>query len=273
VEAAVISSLWEMSRRRLPAAILALACLVCPWRSARADSLQDILGRTSNNVSSFLDVFSSVNCSERVLQERLDDNGKTVEKHETAFDYLVLLSNSGGELNLEESRVAANNSKALPKDASPLLISNGFSMLLLIFHPYYAASFHFSLAAEASPDPALVAVRFETLPGGRTPAALSVRGREYPLPLSGTAWIDPHTGVIHKIEARIGMDMEDIGLRAMRSEVEYAPVSFQSSPGTYWLPARASVDVKSRHQHWRNTHLFTAYKRFSVSTQEQTSQP
>jgi hypothetical protein len=253
--------------------LLVAACVLYPSVNGRAESLQEVLDQASKNVSSLLDAFSHVNCSEKVLQERLDDNAKTVEKHESLFDYLVLLSNVGGELNLDESRVAAENSKALPKDASPLLVSNGFSMLLLIFHPYYASSFRFSLEEEASPDLALVAVRFEATPGGKTPAALSVRGREYPLALSGTAWIDPHTGVIHKIQAQIGSEMEDGGLKAMRSEVEYAPVSFQSSPGTYWLPSRASVEVQSRHQHWRNTHVFAGYKLFSVSTQQKTAQP
>ena len=37
------------------------------------------------------------------------------------------------------------------------------------------------------------------IPGTRSPAALALRGREYPLELSGSAWIDPQTGVIaHK---------------------------------------------------------------------------
>jgi hypothetical protein len=259
--------------RRMLAAVLLPLCLLASSVNLRADSLDDVLERASKHVSSFLDVFSDVNCGEKVLQERLGDNGKTVERHESAFDYLVLLSNSGGDLSLVESRVAADNSKALPKEAAPLLVSNGFSMLLLIFHPYYAPGFRFSLADDAPPDQALMVVRFEAIPGGKMPAALSVRGREFPLELSGTAWIDPRTGAIHKIEAHIGSKMEDIGLRAMRSEVEYAPVSFQNSSEAFWLPSRASVDVESRHQHWRNTHVFAGYRRFTVKTQEQISQP
>jgi hypothetical protein len=269
-----VSHQYIGSRSRSVAIFLAsVLCLLGPSMSLRADSLDEVLDRASKHVSSFLDVFSDVNCGEKVLQERLGESGKTVEKYESTFDYLVLLSNAGGDLSLVESRVAAANSKALPKGAAPLLVSNGFSMLLLIFHPYYAPGFRFSLAEGASTDPALVAVQFQAIPGGRMPAALSVRGREYPLELAGTAWIDTHTGAIRRIEAHVGNDMQDIGLRAMRSEVEYAPVSFQSSADAYWLPSRASVEVESRHQHWRNTHVFAGYKRFSVKTQEQISQP
>jgi hypothetical protein len=116
-------------------------------------------------------------------------------------------------------------------------------------------------------------VNFRHIPGARSPAALAVRGREYPLDISGTAWIDPQTGVIEKIDAQIGTEMEDVGLRTMHCEIDYAPVSFRTAAGTYWLPAHATVEVESRHQHWRNTHVFSAYKRFSVNTKEQVSHP
>jgi hypothetical protein len=253
-------------------ALLLCACVFCPSASAQTSSLQALLERASSNVAAFLDTISEVNCTEHVTQERIADNGKTIEKRESAFDYLVLLSNAGGELNLVESRVAADSNK--DSDKAPLLLSNGFSMLLLVFHPYYSGSFQFSLPkGDSDSGSALAEVNFQHIPGARSPAALALRGREYPLEISGTAWIDPRTGVVEKITARIGTEMEDVGLRAMNSEIDYAPVSFQTAPGTYWLPAHVTVEVESRHQHWRNTHVFSAYKRFSVNTKEQVSKP
>lgn len=254
-------------------AVLLGTCIFCTPASAGTNSLQALLDRASSNVSAFLDTISEVNCTEHLTQERIADNGKSIEKHESAFDYLVLLSNTGGELNLIESRVAADSNKDSHEKA-PLLVSNGFSMLLLIFHPYYSGSFQFSLVNEETDSGgALAEVNFQHIPGTRSPAALAVRGREYPLEISGNAWIDRSSGVIEKIAARIGTEMEDVGLRTMHCEIDYAPVSFQTAPGTYWLPAHATVEVESRHQHWRNTHVFSAYKRFSVNTKEQVSQP
>lgn len=247
--------------------------LVCPQVSAGPNSLQALLDRASGNVSAFLDTISEVNCTEHLTQERIADTGKTIEKRESSFDYLILLSNTGGELDLVESRVAADSKKD-SHEKSPLLVSNGFAMLLLVFHPYYSGSFQFSLPPEESDsESALVKVNFQHIAGTRSPAALALRGREYPLEISGAAWIDPRSGVIEKIAARIGTEMEDVGLRAMWCDIEYAPVSFKTAPGTYWLPAHATVNVESRHQHWRNTHVFSAYKRFSVNTREQVSPP
>ena len=106
-------------------AALVLAILFMPRSSAAADPLQELLTRAGQQVSAFLELISDMNCTEHVTQVKLGDSGKVVEKQESAFDYLILLSNTGGELNLSESRLPADP-KAAPKDKSPLLLSNGF---------------------------------------------------------------------------------------------------------------------------------------------------
>ena len=65
--------------------------------------------------------------------------------------------------------------------------------------------------------------------------------------------------------------MEDVGLKSLRSEVAYSPVTFHDAHATYWFPAQAVVEVETQRQHWRNTHVFSDYKRFAVSTEEQVS--
>ena len=47
-----------------------------------------------------------------------------------------------------------------------------------------------------------------------------------------------------------------------------AEMSSSSEMATYWFPAQATVEVETQRQHWRNTHMFTDYKRFAVSTEE-----
>jgi len=109
-------------------------------RPARAadDSLGELLHRTSAQVSSYLERISEVSSSERVVQEKLGDNGKTIEKEESGFNYLILLSSASGEISLVESRLA-DNDKPAKKLQRPLLVSNGFATLFLVFHPFYAA--------------------------------------------------------------------------------------------------------------------------------------
>lgn len=249
---------------------IAILCLVLPQRGAADDQLDALMERTARQVSSFLDVISETNCTERVLQEKLADNGKVVQKEESTFDYLIILTSPGGELNLSESRIVPEDAKREKKARAPLLVSNGFSTLFLVFHPYYSASFQFARDGEESINGRSVAkIRFQHIPGMPSPAALAVRGREYPLDIRGTAWIDPTTGIIARLTANIDTGMEDVGLRTLHSDVRYAPVSFRNSAEILWLPERAVIEVESRHEHWRNTHQFSAYKRFAVDTKEQ----
>jgi hypothetical protein len=252
---------------------IASLCVVFPERGLAGDQLDAVLERTSKYVSSFLDVISEMNCTEHVLQEKLASNGKVVEKQESTFDYLIILSTSGGELNLVESRIAPEEARHEKKPRGPLLISNGFSTLFLVFHPYYSASFQFAREGEETLEGrALTRIHFQHISGTRSPAALAVRGREYPLDFYGTAWIDPATGVIARLTANVDSGMEDVGLRALRSDMRFAPVAFHHSPESFWLPARATIEVESRHQHWRNTHQFSNYKRFAVDTKEQVAE-
>ncbi len=234
-----------------------------------AQKLNDLLARTADQTAGFLDQFSDVKCTELVRQEKLGKDDKVELKEESTYDYLVILTNSGGELNLSESRIPVHEAKRDRKNTS-MLLSNGFATLFLVFHPYYSQAFHFNLAGEeVSEGRTLEKVTFQHVAGMKSPAALALRGREYPLELSGTAWIDPQTGSIAKIEAGIADTLADVGLRSLESEIDFAPQPFPDSKLVYWFPTQARVEVETPRQHWRNLHRFTSYKKFSVSTEEQ----
>jgi hypothetical protein len=237
--------------------------------SPEAQKLSDLLTRTADQTSLFLDQFSDVKCTEQVRQEKLGKDDKVELKEDSTYDYLAILTNAGGELNLSESRIPLREPKRDRKNTS-MLLSNGFATLFLVFHPYYAEAFKFTLAGEeVVGGRVLQKVSFEHVPGMKSPAALALRGREYPLELTGTAWIDPQTGIITKIQAGIADSLQDVGLKALNSEIDFAPVAFPDSKQVYWFPTQARVEVETPRQHWRNLHQFTAYKKFTVSTEEQ----
>ena len=252
---------------RILAAIL--GCLLSGG-SAAAESpsipMNDLLERTGDFASKFLQEFSSVKCSELVTQAKLGKSGKTEYLEEAAFDYLLLAQSDNGELSLVESRLATATPKL--RRNLPLLVTNGFSTLLLVFHPTYQAGFEFSeLPDEVVDGQRLARIHFRHIHGMRSTAALVLRGREYPLDLEGTAWIHPESGMVARISAELEGNMEDVGLRALRCEVEYAPVAFHDIQMNSWLPTSAVIEVETPRQHWRNTHRFTSYERFSTSVE------
>jgi len=240
---------------------------------AGTTALDDLLARANDQVAKFVDQFSDVKCTEHVEQQRLRPDGKVELKEESTFDYLVILTNAAGEITLDESRLPVKEEKKDQKKHVSMLVSNGFATLFLVFHPYYSTGFRFTdLGEDSINGHSFHKIHFEHIPGMRSPAALALRGREYPLELAGIAWIDPKTGIIGRIQSTLNEGMEDIGLRSLHTEVQFAPVPFTGVPEVSWFPVEASIEVESPRQHWRNIHRFTDYKKFSVSTEEKVAQ-
>ena len=234
----------------------------------QGQTLKALVGHAGQETAHFLEQFSDVKCTELVTQEKLDPKGKVEARQESTFDYLAILTSAGGSLSLSESRLPVKQGKKVDKNV-PLLVSNGFATLFLVFHPYYQGSFQFSaLDDETLAGRQFARVSFRHIPGTRSPMAMVLRGREYPLDLAGTAWIDPATGAIAKISGGLENGLPDLGLQQLHTEVQFAPVPFRNISDTSWFPVVATIDVETPKQHWRNVHRFTDSKRFSVSTEE-----
>ncbi len=238
---------------------------------AQDQSLSALLDRTTRQVSEFVDVVSDVKCTEHVSQVKLTDSGRVQLSENSTFDYLVLLEGSADGLMLNESRLDTSPPVKNKKNL-PMLLTNGFAMLFLIFHPYYRNSFRFEREAdEMDSGQRLARVHFTHIAGTRTPAALAVRGRQYPLELTGTVWIDPDTGMVARIQASLADSMLDVGLRSFTADIQYAPVRLPGWTQVYRFPVEATIEVASLRQHWRNVHRFSDYKRFLVGTEESVS--
>ncbi len=253
--------------RELAGALLVLLVLMPAFaRGAERLSLEQALAVTGKSVERFWDQFSSVTCTESVTQEKLGKEGKVEYRQDSVFDYLILMSLKEDELTVEESRLL-QKSEGKAKNL-PLLTTRGFPTLLLVFHPYYSEDYKYSLQGEELVGgKTLLKISFEHIPGKRSTSALALRGRDYPLDLKGTAWVDPDTGVIRRISAALLAPLEDLNLKALNTDVTYEPERFPGAQDrVFWLPTSATIEVESARQRWRNVHKFTGYKQFSVSS-------
>lgn len=254
-----------LSRYRLITTAISMV-LLAGFAYAGDSQTEPLLDRTGVQLQKYLEQISDVRCSEHVSQIKFGKKGNAEYQEESTYDYLVLMDGGNDQFVLNESRLPQAQSHHVPKNI-PMLISNGFSNLFLIFHPYYRNSFEFSLDhQEVVNGIEMWVIKFRHIEGTRTPAAIAVRGREIPLDLSGQAWIDSSSGMVARIEATISKDMIDIGLKSLQADVSYDPVQL---PGwdTYRFPSRASVEVETLRQRWRNVHEFKGYQRFTVDTQ------
>ena len=217
-------------------------------------------------IDNFFDQTSNVVCTENVSQAIVGKNNKPMYREESAFEYQLQSSSRSGSLKLAESREAR---KAAFRDPNKtLLITNGFASMLLVLHPNFEASYVFeSLDEETIEGRTLIKVHFKPVPAAASPAAIQLRGRNYPLQLKGDIWIDEDSGAVVKLTSALDSNLDDLGLHDIRSEIHYSMVQFHDPEEAYWMPASAVIDVETPKQHWRNVHRFTDYRRFRATIQ------
>ncbi len=260
---------------------LALLALALPAGAAVPLSTHDLLVRAGRSSEEFWKQLQAVNCVETVEQTRLSRQGKVVYKQQSVFDYLVMIQFTPDDLVLDESRAvipqpAAKKKKTDKADEAKvaLVVTNGFPAFELIFHPLYQSSFEYSAPELVLVDgKPLLLVHFRPVHGLRSPTVLKVKSREYPVEWEGSAWLNPDTYEMTRISASVQNSMSEVGLTNLTADVRYAPIQFSEDPQVHLLPASATVEVETTHQHWRNTHTFSQYRHFSVDVKTEMGAP
>ncbi len=247
--------------------------MACVAASAATNPDADLLERTAERAQQFWEQLSSVAITESVLQEKLDPKGKVILNNRTTYDYLITVRSDAGGMLVDESRLATGQgSKKAPQGI--LLTTQGFATLMTIFHPQFQPSYAFRIEGEEeSAGRKLIRVTFVPRNGAPTPAILALKGRDYPIAWEGTAWIEPQSASVTRLEARWKDPAEDLGLQSLSSEVQYVPISFKGQTQPYWLPSMAKIEVQTRHQHWRNTHQFSRHRLFNVDAESAVGTP
>ena len=241
-----------------------LLAVAFPLVAATLSPDADLLERAAERARQFWDQLSSVAITENVLQEKLDLKDKVILNNRTTYDYLITVRSDSGGMLVDESRLATGQ-RAKKAPQGTLLTTQGFATLMTIFHPQFQPSYAFTVEGEQqTAGRKLVRVSFVPRDGAPSPAILAIKGRDYAIAWEGTAWIDPQSASVTRLEAHWKNPADDLGLQSLSSEVQYEPISFRGQSQPFWLPTMAIVDVRTRHQHWRNTHQFSRHRLFNV---------
>jgi hypothetical protein len=232
-----------------------------PRLITRADAL---IERARKMLDSFFEQTANVVCTEDVAQMMIDGNNKPMYREESIYEYQLQSRGRSGAPRFSETRQARNTPSHDPNKR--LLITSGFASMLLVLHHNYESSFQFEpVGEEVIEERTLMKVHFEAVPGASSPAAMELRGRNYPLQLKGDIWLDEESGAVVKLNSSLEGGFDDLGLRDLRSEIRYSAVRFQNPEEAYRMPALAVIDVETATQHLRNVHRFSDYRRFRAS--------
>jgi hypothetical protein len=228
----------------------------------------ETLLRSRRLIDRFFEQTSNVVCNEDVAQAIVGKNGKPMYREESVFEYQMQASTRSGSLKLVETRDARK--EAFRDPSKTLLITNGFASMLLVLHQDFEPSFLFTPVSEEVLDGrTVVKIHFKPVAGASSPAAIQLRNRNYPLPLTGDVWIEQESGAVVKLMSNLESSLDDLGLNDLRSEIHYSVVQFHDPEEAYWMPSSAVIDVQTPRQHWRNVHRFTDYRRFRATIQVQ----
>lgn len=247
-------------------AIAILFCSAAALAQAPApdEGLAALLEKAAAHGRRFAEEFPAYTCSERVMQVKYGQGNHIEARQEEQYDYLILIHGEGGGLAFEESRIRRQGPGKAPQ--RPLLATTGFAVLSVIFHEEFQPSYQFRrLGPEALGGRMTEKVAFEAVRGRPSPSVLEAGGRQYALEWRGTAWLDPVSGAVVRIEADLAGTLDDIGLAGLRAEVHYAEVEGAKA---LWLPRQAVIEAKTLRQRWRNVHAFTGFRRFEVQTEQ-----
>jgi len=229
-----------------------------------APALPPALLLARRNVANYFAAEANMVCAESVTQAILGNNNKPFYRENSEYEYQLQVTKDDSHFKLVESREPLKASFRDP--TRTLLITKGFTSMLLIVHSDYENSYTFEPDGEETEDGLTLArIRFKAVPGASSPAAMQLRGRSYPVPLFGTLWIDSKTGAVAKVIASVDSSMSDLGLKEMRSEIHYALIQFHDPEEAYWMPISATIDVETPRQHWRNVHRFGRCRRFRAT--------
>jgi hypothetical protein len=253
--------------RKSPSARLGISLitlLIPAVLAAQSAVPANLVDQAQKQVVTYIGKLADLHCTEEVVQEKLKPGGGTMLSSKSQYDYFLYMQGDSYDFQLSESRLEVGTQKAARQ---PLLLTNGFSTLLLVFHPYYRNAFEFNAEPEETLEGrSVVPVHFSHISGARTPAALAMRGREFPLDLEGTAWLDAKSGQVVRMDASLEHEMADVGLKSLKIRVDYQPSP--KSTDHFMVPAKAVVDLETPRQHWRNTHMFHNYKLFSTEANQ-----
>jgi hypothetical protein len=246
-----------------------------PARQSAESTLNERLSALGARVEEFWGEITSVSCVETISQVKVDpERSKTLNRREAVYDYVVFLQLIGGQLAVEESRELREESKAKKvrrPSHRPLLITNGFALSVLIFHPHFQRSYVFENLPDQEWNGSVYhRLAFEHVRGASSPTALQLRDALYPIEWKGTAWIDPDSGQIARLQTGLKSPMEQLGIQRVDVDVAY---SSQAASLTTWMPSTASIEAATEHQLWRNRHEFSEYRKFEVETSFEIAAP
>jgi hypothetical protein len=234
---------------------------------------QEVIQRASERLEEFVENVNRITATEVLEHQRLNKNGKVLERERRQFNYVAVIEEMGpGALNVDEYRdgaVGANG--GFPHDIATV----GMPSLAMIFHPYHLAEFQMTCQGRGAWQEHSVWLVDFSQRKDRPARISSLRFgfKAFSVLLKGTAWIDAENFQILHLETDLLEPIPQAKLFTEHQALDYGPVQFEDRKISMWLPQQAEIFLDSGGRRFRHRHTYSRYRVFSVDVGQKIGSP
>jgi hypothetical protein len=239
--------------------------------------LPSILERVSASIETFFRNFPNTSCREKVRQESLKPDGSVGAHLEQEYQYLIFMKTSDPGTDWEEDRADGKGHPIRPITSAKLpFLTSGYAMSSAYFHPSHRFGSRFRYLGRRRSAPHEHVIAFAQNPAmedllGRFIAnvrvgTVGVTTKSVVTMVQGIAWIAPETFQIVRMRTDLLAPRPDVGLTRQTSEISYSEVGFPDITTRFWLPQDVTVTLEWQGQTYRNTHVYSEYRVFTVQS-------
>jgi len=241
------------------------------------EQLRFLVSRIGENAETFFRDFPNTTSSEQVREERISASGKAQAHVNREFSYLVITGGDDPDA-FEENRVEKNGKPAKYEVVPGFFRTTGFATSYVFFRPHNQREFRFRYLGRQTGEPHAHLIAFEQDEHSRLLGTFNmglIRGLDFAyLVYQGLIWVDPDNyhilRIMMTVAATVSFKPHEL---QVRTDVWFSPVSFPSMAGTFWLPREVHVLIDWSGTRFRNRHLYSDYKVFSVESFEKREKP
>ncbi len=229
--------------------------------------LRILLGKTGGNVEGFFNDIQNTASKEQILSQRLKFAGQVEASSSSSYNYLLLARPDRVGFVFEEDRADDKNRPVILRRLSDYIVTSGFASQCVFLHPSHQYGSRFRYVGKL---PSAQVIVFAQKPEvGDYVNYIN----ETPVLLQGLVWIDPATYQIVRMRTDL-LEPDNRNFVTRRTtESWFSEVRFDGVPQAFWLPRRVVVTTEYAGQIYRNEHVYSGYRLFSVSSFDKIVKP
>ncbi len=239
------------------------------------EGLGHILQKVGERVEQFFLNFPNTACKERVRLERFGYDGRIRDSAHREFSYLLLVHPDQVGIQIEEDRTDDRGRPLGLRNMIGFFVTSGFATSSIYLHPRHQQGSQFCYMGRQTSKQSSLVIAFAQKPeiGDFLTSYTDRHLKATPLLTRGMLWVDPDTFQIVRMRTDLLVSPAGCNLTSQSTQIWFSEIRFGANPTPLWLPQKVSVDLKCDGEEFRNQHLYSDYKLFTVESQDKIERP